>query len=547
MWLQNRVRRAIAAAGIAMALTCQALAAPAATAKPNVVFVLADDLGYGDVGWTWQTRRAAGEARILTPNLDRLAGEGTVLSAHYCAAPVCAPSRASILTGRLQRKAGGCSVRDNMFDHPITEPETLGTVMKRGGYRTMAIGKWGVGGGGESGTPVTAHPLDKGFDTFYGFMDHMAGHTYYHYDGFIRGAYMGVWENREKATESAVGRYSTDLFVARAKKEIEDSVREHPGEPFFLYLAVNTVHGSGRSDDTLKEKHPLHVPGRPYPERGVEWPLAPEPLDARNTWIDPRYRDLADENMRRYATAISRLDDAIGDLMRHLEKLGVAKNTVVVFTSDNGPADEYGADTRFFGSSGPFDGLKRDVYEGGMRVPTFVWGVKSALGVNRGQSPDSASDFRGQSPNGCRGQSPDSASDSRGQSPKEDAIPSISTDWMVTFAQIAGVGKPAQCDGVSLLPRWGVGGACPEPSRIETAYHGYPGGQRDFAEFAERKGGLVRGDQEMRREGDFVTLRAGGPGKPWRRYDVVADPHQDCDLAAHPPSGDAPSAEVLSD
>jgi arylsulfatase A-like enzyme len=301
---------------------------------------------------------------------------------------------------------------------------------------------------------------------------------------------MGVWENREKATEGAKGVYSTDLFTARAKMEIENAVRGHKGEPFFLYLAVNAVHGSGLCDDSLANRHPLHVPGRPYPADGVAWPLAPEPLEQRNTWIDPRYRDLGNENMRRYATAISRLDDAIGDLMRHLERLGVADDTIVVFTSDNGPADEYGADTRFFSSAGPFDGLKRDVYEGGMRVPTFAWGVRG---------------------------------------PKEDASPSISTDWLATFADIAGVEKPATCDGVSLLPRW-TGRGVATPSTITTTYRGCWSGQPDFAEFAERKRGLVRGDQEMRREGNVVTLRAGGEGSPWRRYDVVADPHQDRDL-----------------
>ena len=474
------------------------LAASAARAgeKPNVVFILADDLGYGDVGWAWQLRRPVNAARILTPNLDRLAREGVVLSDHYCAAPVCAPSRASILTGVRQDR---CSVHDNMFDHPITEPETLGTVMKAGGYRTMAIGKWGVGGGGESGTPVTAHPLDRGFDSYYGFMDHMAGHTYYHYEGFVRNAYMGLWNGREKATAEGAGIYSTDLFIARAKKEIAEAVSEHPQQPFFLYLAVNTVHGSGLCDGTLRNRHPLHVPGRPYPQEGLAWPLSPEPPEARNTWIDPRYRDLPDEDMQRYATAISRLDDGIADLMGHLETLGVAKNTIVVFTSDNGPAAEYGADPRAFGSSGPFDGFKRDVYEGGMRVPTFVWrkgGFAKA---------------------------------------KVDRMPSISYDWMPTLAQIAGVARPAQCDGVSLWSRWEDLGAEPAPSRIEVAYRGFPQcGVPAYDELAARKGASLRGAQRMRRVGDIVELQAGGADRPWRRYDVVNDPHQDNDLAAAP-------------
>ena len=476
-----------------------------AAEKPNVIFVLTDDLGYGDVGWAWQLGRPANVARIQTPNLDRLAAEGVILTDHYCAAPVCAPSRASILTGVKQDR---CSVHDNMFDHPITEPETLGTVMKRGGYRTMAIGKWGVGGGGQSGKPLVAHPLDKGFDSYYGFMDHMAGHTYYHYDGYFGKAYMGLWNGREKVTQEGTGIYSTDLFVARAKKDITDAVKDHPDQPFFLYFAVNTVHGSGRCDDTLRNKHSLHVPGRPYPAAGVTWPLEPEPLDARNTWIDPRYRDLTAEslhrnkgsaapspdrveNMRRYATAISRLDDAMADLMRHLEALGVADNTIVIFTSDNGPTDEYGTDTRLFQSTGPFDGMKRDVYEGGLRVPTFVW---KKGGFVKG---------------------------------KVDRMPSISWDWMPTLAQIAGVPVPAQCDGVSLWSRWNPLGAEPAPSRIETAYKGPAGWEQDYREFAARKEGLVRGEQRMRREGDIVTLQAGGPDKPWRRYNVVADPHQD--------------------
>ena len=473
-------------------LAAALLAASAACAKerPNLIFILADDLGYGDVGWTWPQDRPVNAARILTPNLDRLAREGVILSSHYCAAPVCAPSRASILTGVRQDV---CSVHDNMFDHPIREPETLGTVLKAAGYRTLAIGKWGVGGGGESGRPVTAHPLDKGFDSYYGFLDHMAGHTYYHYEGYIRGAYMGLWDGREKATAEGAGIYSTDLFVARAKRDIAAAVKDRPGQPFFLYLAVNTVHGSGQSDDTLADRHPLHVPGRPYPEEGVSWPLAPEPRAARNTWIDPRYRGLPNADMQRYATAISRLDDAIADLMRHLEDLGVAKNTIVVFTSDNGPADEYGADTRFFRSAGPFDGMKRDVYEGGLRVPTFVW-RKGGFAV------------------------------------KEDARASISYDWLPTLAELAGAEKPAQGDGVSLVARWGAAPDAAPASRIETAYHGYSGGEQDFKEFAARKRNLVRGDQKMRRVGDIVELQAGGADKPWRRYDVVKDPHQDRDL-----------------
>jgi len=473
-----------------------AAASPAAkcAGRPNVVFILADDLGYGDVGFTWQARaREASKARILTPNLDRLAREGVMLSGHYCAAPVCAPSRASLLLGRVQ---GRCSLMDNCFDRAFSERDTLGTVMKEAGYATWAVGKWGVAGGGESGEDVSSHPLDKGFDYFYGFLDHMAGHTYYHYEGRIRGAFMGITENRADATASADGIYSTDLFAAKSKELISRHLAGNPGKPFFLYLAVNAVHGSGRSGDNLLDKTPLHVPGRPYPAGGAVWPLEREPLEARNTWINPAYTNLP-PFAARYATAVTRMDDAVGDIVRHLEKCGIADDTLVVFTSDNGPADEYGADPRFFRSAGPFDGLKRDVFEGGMRVPALAhWPAAIRPGT-------------------------------------VDAAPSQFHDWMATLADAAKAAKPPDCDGVSLLPRWR--GEAGEPSLVYTQYE-FPwgGGTAAFEEFRSRKG-AVRGLQQMVRVGDYVALRTcmreGGPGAKVRLYNVVDDPFESRDLS----------------
>ena len=463
-------------------------------AKPNIVFILADDLGFGDVGFTCDTRTNA-LARLRTPCIDRLAREGVALSAHYAAAPVSAPSRASLLTGRVQ---GKCSLRDNCFDRAFAETNTLASVLRGAGYATWAVGKWGVAGGGESGEKVTSHPLDRGFDYFYGFLDHLAGHTYYHYNGHLNGAFMGITENRSDATSSAVGIYSTDLFVAKAKQLVARHATERPDTPFFLYLAMNTIHGSGRCDDTLATKTPLHVPGRPYPQGGVSWPLAPEPLDSRNTWIDPLYRDLP-EPAARYATAITRLDAALADFFGELARLGLDRDTMVVFTSDNGPADEYGADPRFFGSTGPFDGFKRDVFEGGMRVPTFVrWPAR----VKGGQTDDSPSQFH---------------------------------DWMATLADAAGAAAPAESEGVSLLPRWcGDGTGRARPSLVYSQYEFPWGGVTDaFREFASRKA-PVRGLQQMLRVGDYVALRTRireGNAKT-RLYNVVSDPFQKKDLSS---------------
>ena len=459
-------------------LLAGAVHAGLAAKRPNVIFILADDLGWGDVGFMWQNARAERQPRIRTPNLDRLARGGTALSNHYCCAPVCAPSRASILTGLPQ---GKCSLRDNCFDRPFSETNTIGTVMRAAGYATWAVGKWGVAGGGESGLPVTSHPLDRGFAYFYGFLDHMAGHTYYHYEGHIRGAFMGITENHTNATDSAKGIYSTDLFAAKTKQLISDHMARSPEKPFFLYLAMNAIHGSGRGGDDLKCKKPLHVPGRPYPKDGVSWPLAPEPEDARNTWIDPAYANLP-PSAARYATAITRLDDAIGDIVRHLERNGIYRDTLISFTSDNGPADEYGADPRTFGSAGPFDGFKRDVFEGGMRVPALIhWPAKVPSGV-------------------------------------VDPTPSQSHAWK-DFMSAAADGRYE-----------------PMRSEVSTQYEfPWDGATEAFREFKARKG-KVRGLQQMVRDGDYVALRVRmrEGGSKVRLYNVVKDPFQTTDLADAP-------------
>jgi len=489
------MKKMIGITALTVALAVAPLAALGRT-KPNIVFILTDDLGFGDVGFTCNARTNV-LARLRTPCLDRLAREGVILTAHYAAAPVSAPSRASLITGRVQ---GKCSLRDNCFDRAFTETNTLASVLHGVGYATWAVGKWGVAGGGESGEKVTSHPLDRGFDYFYGFLDHLAGHTYYHYNGHLNGAFMGITENRTDATPSALGIYSTDLFIAKAKQLVARQAAEKPETPFFLYLAMNTIHGSGRSDDTLATKTPLHIPGRPYPSGGVSWPLAPEPLESRNTWIDPIYCDLP-EPAARYATAITRLDTALADFMGELGRLGLARNTMIVFTSDNGPADEYGADPRFFGSNGPFDGYKRDVFEGGMRVPTFVrWPAQIKGGAM-------------------------------------DNTPSQFHDWIATIADAAGATAPTETEGVSLLPRWnGENVACAQPSLVYSQYEFPWGGSTEaFRAFESRKS-PVRGLQQMLRVGDYVAVRTRireGNAKT-RLYNVVEDPFQKNDLSGMP-------------
>lgn len=486
-----------------------------ATEKPNVIFLLCDDLGYADVGYM-QKHRATRSVKIQTPNIDRLAAEGTILTDHYCASPVCAPSRASIMTGKLQRE---CSLRNNQFDKPIQESRTLGTVMREAGYETYAIGKWGIGGGGEARNVAgerfkerTAHPLAKGFDHYYGFLDHMAGHTYYHYDGLIHGKYAGIYESMDgrtrgasgrpadydspafatttpitypdalgdlywNATKTAEGRYSTDVFIARAKKYIEDQLADgdRRDKPFFMYLAINTIHGSGQGaqNPTLPDgqKQNLHVPGFTYTNSTdsvtgqVTWPLPIEPAGIRNTYHDPAYAGLND-SAQRYATAITRLDQAVGDLVAYLKEKRIYDNTIIVFTSDNGPAAEYGADPASFESNGPFFGFKRDVYEGGMRVPAFVTWPKHAA-----------------------------------QMARTNDAPSISADWLEALARVAN--KPTLANA-----------PIPVSKELSSIYvFGGPGqdGTFDGLPSATR---YVHGWQRWKREGSTVTLQAGGRDKP---------------------------------
>ncbi|MCL1922092.1 MAG: sulfatase-like hydrolase/transferase [Kiritimatiellaeota bacterium] len=464
-----------------MSLLC-GLATQGAAPRPNIIFILTDDLGYGDVGALFQnTRQETGRPALRTPNIDRLAGEGMTFTQHYTSAPVCAPARASLMTGRHQ---GHCGLRDNNFDRPLDPGSlTLASVLRQGGYATYAVGKWGIGGGGESKFPETSMPRQVGFDHFYGYKMHRHGHTYYH------DARSQIFD--DDAPQDVRHIYDTDLFTARTKKYITDHRAATPEKPFFVYLAYTAIHGSYGQwlDDAITEKTPFQVPGRPYPEGGVAWPLQPETPSDCNTWLHPDYaaREGWTIPMKRYATSVRRLDDALGDLLAFLRAQGLADDTLVVFTSDNGPAQENTSDPKHFDSWGPFRGFKRDCTEGGIRVPTFAWAP-------------------GRVPAGT-----------------VNATPSSFPDWMPTLAALAGLPPPAQSDGRSLVP------ALLENRAVKAG--------RIYGEYDVGGGGMPRRvQQQYVREGDFVALRyhKDGAPVPTQLYNVMADPHQDNDLAADP-------------
>ena len=387
---------------------------------------------------------------------------------------------------------GHCPIRDNQFDKPLP-PEllTLGSVLQKAGYDTIAVGKWGLGGAANSGWP--AHPMRRGFDDFFGFMLHVTGHVYYH------DAAHPLMDGLDDVGDKYDNIYSTDLFTARAKKFIVDHQSAHPDRPFFMYLAYTAVHNA------------LQVPGGPYPsgggeKGGVQWPLAPT-LATRDTYIYPEYASQPwTMPMKRYATMARRLDDGVGDVLQLLKDLHIADNTLIVFTSDNGPANEGGSDPRLFDSWGPFDGFKRDIFEGGVREPTMVvWPGH----IPAGRIDDTPTDF---------------------------------WDWMPTLAELSGVAPPAQSDGISILPILLHQAVKRTHPYIYIEYF-FRGGNPASKDVFARKHTTGRGQQQLVRIGDFVGVRPQikTPADPLRLYNVMTDPHEDHNLAA-----DASHATLLA-
>ncbi|RYD70287.1 MAG: sulfatase, partial [Verrucomicrobiaceae bacterium] len=370
--------------GLFFSVLCASPLHAAEPAKPNIIFILCDDLGYGDVGVFFQNQRAKnnqpGQPWHMTPRLDSMAAAGVQMPHHYCPAPVCAPSRASLLTGVHQGHAG---VRDNQFDKALEDNHTLASVLKQAGYATAAFGKWGLQGKGQTEQQWPAHPLKRGFDFYYGYMRHKDGHAQ-----FPKEDGKEVWENFEEVSTGLDKCYTTDLFTARAKKWIAEQRAANPSQPFFAYLAYSTPHAK------------LQLPSTAYPQGGglkggVQWLGTPgrmintaegevdgyfHPDYAKATWdhdTDATTPEIAwPDVQKRYATDVRRIDDCVGDVLQLLKDLKIEDNTLVVFTTDNGPSKESYLQEpyhpTFFDTYGPFAGIKRDLWEGGIRVGALV-------------------------------------------------------------------------------------------------------------------------------------------------------------------------------
>jgi arylsulfatase A-like enzyme len=286
--------------------------------RANLVFILADDLGWGALG-------CYGQKLIHTPNLDRLAAQGLRFTSAYSGAPLCAPSRAVLLTGL---HSGHTTVRENPEggpDRPLVPADvTFGTLLKLAGYRTACIGKWGFGPE-FAGQP--SHPNARGFGEFFGYIGHKHAHQYWP---------TYLWHNRTTvALDGAT--YAPDLFLRRAERFIKEAAAA--GEPFLLYFPTTLPHS------------PSEVPG-----------------DAGRYEHEPWSRA-----NRRHAAQITRLDEHVGRIVTALHEAGVADSTVLLFAGDNGPHHEKGVTPRLFNAGGPFRGDKRKLYEGGIRVPFIAW------------------------------------------------------------------------------------------------------------------------------------------------------------------------------
>ena len=326
----------------------------AAARPPNIVFIMADDLGYGQLG-------AYGQDAIKTPNLDRMAREGIRFTQFYAGSAICAPSRSTLMTGQ---HTGRTAIRGNREILPIGQSQlpandlTIAEVLKDAGYATGAFGKWGLGGPDSEGLPTR-----QGFDEFFGYLCQRRAHFYYPeflYRGDERVPLEGnvVIDDAERHPGAGppirAEQYSHDLITDATLRFIET----HRDQPFFLYVPSTIPHASIEVPAEALSSY-LDEDGRSiFPETAFE-----------GGHYSPQERPNA-----AYAAMISRLDRDVGRIIAKLEELDLAENTIVFFTSDNGPAHSGGANPEFFNSSGPFRGTKRDLYEGGIRVPMLVWG-----------------------------------------------------------------------------------------------------------------------------------------------------------------------------
>ncbi len=420
--------------------------------KPNIVFILADDLGFGDVGFN-------GQQLFQTPNIDELARQGMRFSDFYSGTTVCAPSRSALLTGQ---HSGHTFIRGNIGvepegQYPIADSVfTIAELLQEAGYKTGSFGKWGLGPVGSQGAPN-----QQGFDEFYGYNCQSLAHRYYP---------THLWDNAKKVILKPNGAFENPEIYApdQIQKKALAFIEQNQDRPFFLFLPYILPHAElAVPNDSLFLLYKGKFPEHPY--SGDDYGLGAKP----SGYISQ------DHPRATFAAMVARLDMYVGQVMQKLESLGLAENTIVVFTSDNGPHREGGADPEFFNSGGGFRGFKRDLYEGGIRVPFVVrWpGVVKANSTN---------DF-------------------------------IGAFWDVfpTFADISAIEHSKNVDGISILPTLTAKGTQTDHPYLYWEFH-------------------EQGGKQAIRKGNWKAIRLNAMDQTQSTvelYDLLSDPGEKNDIA----------------
>lgn len=433
---------------------CLPMTHAAAPDQPNIVFIMVDDLGYGDLG-------CYGQKIIQTPRIDQMAKEGMLFRDFYAGNTVCAPSRSVLMTGQhmghtwVRGNAGGDINIQTLRPQDVTVAE----VLKKAGYATALCGKWGLGDDAPGNTGL---PNDRGFELFYGYLNQVHAHNYY--PEFL-------WRNKTKEMlrntvvrsprgyGGFVGGYATkriDYSHDLICKEAMKFVQQNKDRPFFLYLPLTIPHANNEGTRATGN-------GEEVPDYGIY---------KDKPWSDPN---------KGYAAMVTRMDGDVGRLLDQLKSLGIARHTVVMFTSDNGPQNEGGQDPDFFDCNGPLRGMKRALYEGGVRVPMIVWWP--------GTTPaGSVSEYIG-----------------------------YFGDLMATAAQLAGATAPKNIDSLSFVPT--ITGHADQQAQHEYLYW----------EFYEQ------GSRQAVRAGNWKAIREPMVYGKTQLYDLSKDLSETTDLAAARP------------
>ena len=439
-----------------------AIAFSAPVPRPNIVFILADDLGYGEVG-------CYGEKLIATPNVDRLAAEGMKFTQFYAGCTVCAPSRSVLMTGQHMghTRVRGNAGRSDLSAQTLQAGDiTIARVLRDGGYATGLIGKWGLGLENDEG-----EPRKQGFQEYFGFLNQTHAHN--HFPDFL-------WRNGEKVAlpnvVTPVGdvpgvgyatkrvAYANDLFFDEARAFLT----RHRAEPFFLYLALTTPHANNEAGRALGD-------GNEVPDH--------------HAYDDRPWND----SQKNHAAMVTRMDAGVGAVMAQLKGLGLDEHTLVVFTSDNGPHREGGPNyaPEFFTASGPLRGIKRDLWDGGVRVPMIVrWPgrIKPAT---------------------------------------QSAHVGYFGDFMATLAELASAKAPARVDSVSLAPT--LLGQSPQPKHEYLYWEFYESGTSQA---------VLLGDR-------WKAVRLKSPAAPIALYDLAVDLGEQTDVAAKHPELVARATDLM--